>query len=458
MALSIHYKSDKTLLGHYVNNRTKFKNNKSMNYQDIQSPSLINDMISDIKKNVITPYPKGFAVNAADFFNQMIKWQFQNKATIQAIHKALLEYVKNPDAVYAIRLYGSEPKEKYHLLRRGFLSEYKNGLKTFFCDNTFAMPFAALKLHGKCYTASDLLEHLNQKNVVCGFGSTTEERELAYYRCNSYSRINLNTSGWYLAHILPVGYDFVGEQRLSEVFPNPERTEWELDASHIRHINRLLTDEEYSILVAHFLRLIHPLNSFVVPKKDRVDYAGKSLGEEQELINIVQDYVEAEFPKEYAELKMVMQIPEQKEAVNVVGEIVWSASKPQTKETREEIFEGHHLKGALKKRSKRMDQYDDDKAYALDGRLNSIGKKTFLNLYNWVRHNIDITIDEIEEVYPKYKNKAEGAKKTCLSSTRSIIRNGYAAEALEIIIESPRMDDAAIQTAKEYLKELCECG
>lgn len=424
---------------------------------DIQSASLINDMIFDIKKNVITPPTKGFATNATDFFNQMIKWQFQDKVTIQTTHKALLEYVRHPNAVYAIRLYGSEPKGKYHLLRRGFLSEYKNGLKTFFCDNTFAMPFAALKLHGKCYTTSDLLEHLNQKNVVCGFGSTTEERELAYYMCNPYSRINLNTSGWYLAHILPVGYDFAGEQRLSEVFPNPKRTEWELDALHIRHIDRLLTDEEYSILVAHFLRLIHPLNSFVIPKKDRVDYAGKSLGEEQELINIVQDYVKAEFSKEYDELKMVMQIPKQKEAVNVVGEIIWSASKPQTKESREEIFEGHS-KGAMKKRSKGIDQYDDDKAYALDSRLNSIGKKTFLNLYNWARHNIDITIEEIEEVYPEYKNKAEAARKTCLSSTRSIIRNGYAAEALEIIIESPRMDDAAIQTAKEYLKELCECG
>lgn len=197
-----------------------------MKNQHIPYSSAINDMIFDIKKKGVVSFPKkGLAENVTDFFNQIIKWQFQHKATIQAIHKALLEYVKRPDAVFAIRLYGSAPEGQYVLLRRGFLSEYQDGLKTLFCDNTFAMPFAALKLHDKCYTASDLVEHLNQSNVVCGFGSTTKERELAYYRCNSYNHINLNDSGWYLAHILPVGYNFAGKQRLTKVFPNPKRAE-----------------------------------------------------------------------------------------------------------------------------------------------------------------------------------------------------------------------------------------
>ena len=272
-----------------------------MKNQHIPYSSAINNMIFNIKKNVVTPPQKGLAENSIDFFNQIIKWQFQHKATIQAIHKALLEYVKRPDAVFAIRLYGSAPREKYFLLRRGFLSEYQDGLKTLFCDNTFAMPFAALKLHDKCYTASDLVEHLNQSNVVCGFGSTKKERELTYYTCNSYSRINLNTSGWYLAHILPVGYNFARKQRLTEVFPNPKRAEWESDSAHIRHVDRSFTENEYAVLVAHFLRLVHPLNSFVIPKKNYVAYDGKNLGEEQELINIVQDYVKAEFPEEYAD-------------------------------------------------------------------------------------------------------------------------------------------------------------
>lgn len=426
-----------------------------MKNQHILYSSAINNMIFNIKKDVVTPPQRGLAENATDFFNQIIKWQFQHKATIQAIHKALLEYVKRPDAVFAIRLYGSAPREKYFLLRRGFLSEYLDGLKTLFCDNTFAMPFAALKLHDKCYTASDLVEHLNQSNVVCGFGSTKKERELTYYTCNSYSRINLNTSGWYLAHILPVGYNFAGKQRLTEVFPNPKRAEWESDPARIRHVGRSFTENEYAVLVAHFLRLVHPLNSFVIPKKNYVAYDGKNLGEEQELINIVQDYVKAEFPKEYAELQTLMQIPEQEKATDTVGEIHWSVSEYQIKKWRKEIFKDKP-KTAPKKRSKKVkDQYDEDKAYALDNRLRSVGKATFMKLYPLVKQNLDITVEEVEKVYPEYKKgKAENAKRTCLSSTRSIIRNGYEAEALEIIVESSKTNDAAVQAAKKYLEEL----
>lgn len=427
-----------------------------MKNQHIPYSSAINDMIFDIKKKGVVSFSKkGLAENATDFFNQIIKWQFQHKATIQAIHKALLEYVKRPDAVFAIRLYADAPGKQYFLLRRGFLSEYQDGLKTFFCDNTFAMPFTALKLYDKCYTASDLVEHLNQKNVVCGFKIDKEERKLAYYKCNNYSHINLNDSGWYLAHILPVGYNFAGKQRLTEVFPNPKRAEWESDLAHIRHVGRSLTENEYAVLVAHFLRLVHPLNSFVIPKKNYVAYDGKNLDEEQELINIVQDYVKAEFPKEYAELQTLMQIPEQEKVTDTVGKIHWAVSEYQIKKWRKTIFKDKP-KITLKKRSKKVkDQYDEDKAYALDNRLSSVGKATFIKLYPLVKQNPDITVEEVEKVYPEYKKgKAENAKRTCLSSTRSIIRNGYEAEALEIIVNSSRMDDAVILEAKKYLEEL----
>ena len=69
-----------------------------------------------------------------------------------------------------------------------------------------------------------------------------------------------------------------------------------MDPAHIRRVDRSFTENEYAVLVAHFLRLVHPLNSFVIPKQDYVAYDGKNLGEEQELINIVQDYVKAGFP------------------------------------------------------------------------------------------------------------------------------------------------------------------
>lgn len=424
-----------------------------MKKKDILHSSKINEQIISIKKNVITLSNKGYAQNAEDFFNQMIKWQFQNKTTIKAIHQSLLEYVNLPKAVFAIRLYGSASKDKYDMLRRGFLSEYKNGLKTLFCDNTFAMPYVALKLHDKSYTASDLLEHLNQKNVVCSFGSTAEERELAYYTCTSHNKINLNTSGWYLAHILPVGYDFKDKQRLSKIFRNPNRSEWTTNTYHIRHTEKLLNDNERSILVAHFLRLIHPLNSFVIPKKNLVAYTGIRLGEEQELLNIVQNYIKNEFPKEYSELQEIMQIPEQEKAMNPVGEIIWSTSEYEITKQKNMIKQPQaqkitrHMKHVI-------DKYDEDEEDALANKLKSIGKAAFLKLYPLVKNNQNITIDEIEKKIPQYKIYSENAKRTRLSSTRSIIVNGLESEALEIIASSSRMSDAERQKAKKILETL----
>lgn len=423
-----------------------------MKNRNIKYSSKINDIILGIKENnVIKTVDKGYAKNVEDFFNQMIKWQFADKEMIKFIHNSLLEYVKRSDVVFPIRLYGSAGKDKYYLLRRGFLSMYKNGMKTFFCDNTFAMPFAAMKLYNKTYTASDLIEHLSQKNVVCSFGSTSEEKELSYYSCESCNRINLNTSGWYLAHIVPVGYDFVGKQRLSRVFENPDRTEWKSNVEHVRHIGRLPDENEYSILVAHFLRLVHPLNSFIIPKNKLVAYAGKRLGEEQELINIVQDYIKTEFPKEYTELREIMQIPEQNEVVTNIGEIYWSMSGYEVSKRRKTIKQIAPLV-ISRVRSKVEDEYDEDKEFALENTLNSVGKAAFLNLYPLVRDNIEIDASEIEKKYPQYKKSVQ----TRLSSTRSIIRNGLETEALEIIAGSSRMSETERQTARMFLEELAK--
>lgn len=49
-----------------------------------------------------------------------------------------------------------------------------------------------------------------------------------------------------------------------------------MDPAHIRRVDRSFTENEYAVLVAHFLRLVHPLNSFVIPKQDYVAYDGKT--------------------------------------------------------------------------------------------------------------------------------------------------------------------------------------
>ena len=93
--------------------------------------------IKNIKESGLPVVNSGRAENAEDFFNQIIKAQFANKEVIKSIHSALIEYVNQDSAVYVLRLYGSDPKKRYELLRRGFLSQYPDGNKIVFCDNTF---------------------------------------------------------------------------------------------------------------------------------------------------------------------------------------------------------------------------------------------------------------------------------------------------------------------------------
>ena len=76
-------------------------------------------------------------------------------------------------------------------------------------------------------------------------------------------------------------------------FPNPDREEW--NAKRIRQISSKIPNDLRKILVAHFLRIVHPFNSFLVPQKKHLSYNGKNIGEEPELINYVKNFLTKEF-------------------------------------------------------------------------------------------------------------------------------------------------------------------
>ena len=77
---------------------------------------------------------------------------------------------------FFIRLYGSFKRSDYNLQRRGFLTQYLNGTKTVFCDNTFTLIFSGMKLAGIPYTCGDLDYLLNQKNLIVGFAQVSQEK------------------------------------------------------------------------------------------------------------------------------------------------------------------------------------------------------------------------------------------------------------------------------------------
>lgn len=425
----------------------------------------MNQKLKKIKELGLIKLKEGQATGAMDFFEQIIKPQFEkNEDVIRTIHKALIKYIKSDDVVYAVRLYFSYKKVNYDRLRRGFLTVFPDGKKMLFCDNTFAMPFAALKLHGEDYTYEELIEYMNQSNVLCGFSTTEAERKLAYYSCNSETRINLNKEGWYLAHILPVGYGYK-KGAISSMIPNPDRGEWENSDDKVRYVRKSLPSDVEDALRAHFLRLVHPLNSFVVPKQSLLKYEGKNIGEEIELIDIVRDYIQKRFPEEYNELSKFIQAHENNNlkdhTTDKIGIIVWTNSKGVKKKK--------VSKNNSKSTSKNVLVSDKDKEPSKTGYtatsvwkskddqlkklLNACGKQAFVNyLFPSLSKDTNVTVQDIARLYPECNDFSANSQNTRLSKARTIFKNGWEYDALEIIADS-RADPQTRQKAKELLEE-----
>ena len=245
----------------------------------------------------------GKAISIPDFYDIIIKQQFTNIDTIKRTHDALMSYLNLDNKTLFLRLYGSYAKDKYDLLRRGFLTEYPCKTKISFCDNTFSMLFTGLKLANIPLTNLKLADYLSQKSLITSFGVTSKEKELSYYTSKNALRIDLNSKGWYLAHIKPVGYGYM-DLDLKSLFPNPPRHEWNSD-SKVRISQTNLSDDQNRIVKAHFLRFIHPLNSFLLPKRNLINYDGSNLGEETELISYVSEKIKIIFKDQYDEFDTI---------------------------------------------------------------------------------------------------------------------------------------------------------
>jgi uncharacterized protein Smg (DUF494 family) len=243
----------------------------------------------------------GNAVGVIDFYKKVIEDQFKNIECIEQQHDSIIRYINEASPTFFIRLYGSFKRSDYNLQRRGFLTQYLNGTKTVFCDNTFTLIFSGMKLAGIPYTCGDLDSLLNQKKLIVGFAQVSQEKTLSYYSTKDAIRFDLNTLGWYQAHIHPVGKGYNGLS-LKNYFPNPDRSEYNL-TSKKRILDYNLSQLELDVLKAHFIRLIHPFNSFLVPKKSHLEYEGSNIGEESELINYVKDRIKEAFPKSYSEFE-----------------------------------------------------------------------------------------------------------------------------------------------------------
>ncbi|UKM66578.2 hypothetical protein GSB9_03168 [Flavobacteriaceae bacterium GSB9] len=411
------------------------------------------NVFNELDNKMLPKVQNGYAKDIPNFFENLIQFQFEKKEEIKKIHSSLLKYINSKSPVFFLRLYGSYTKAKYHLQRRGFLSEYKDKTRLSFCDNTFTLLFTGMKLAGIPYSYEDLVQLFGQKKLIVGFGQVSEEKELSFYSPKGAKRANINAKGWYQAHIKPTGYGY-RDINLTTLFPNPARELFQ-EPNFIRKINNTLTNEQLEILRAHFLRLIHPFNSFLVPKRNHIEYNGNNIGEENILINYVREYLVNSFPNEYAEfdeqsIKYI--VPE---SDNSIGEIKWFEN-PKNKPKLSKVNNSKERETSKSNKTILEESENEiESELNIEKSLRAIGKEIYATiLYPEISKNIDINHQEISNKYFKYNSFTENSQRSRLSKAKSIFRAGGEIEALINVYESNKINPEI----KEYVNELIKNG
>ena len=276
----------------------------------------LTDKLEKIYVPSIKALPTGEATALNQFWTQLVKDYLPAPEVVLKWHDVLLKYVKTEHPVFAIRGYNNAPKERYSDLRRGFLTETPE-YNFFYTDNFFAAYFQKMAIDGFVPTLEELSLVFKERKFPSRFGiNTSEERDLLAISQGKDPRIN--TNGFKIAHIIPVGMNYVYDNKtlgmkevLQMYFPRGEREDYILKTDKIgsyRARDFYPHESANKFAIAHFLRFVHPFNYFLCPKKTcEKNNMCKEIAEYTHLLNYAHDYNLAVYGDRYKEfLDLIM--------------------------------------------------------------------------------------------------------------------------------------------------------
>lgn len=247
------------------------------------------DKLNNINKLKIKALETGSCKTMEEFWNEFVVPLLPDKDIVKKWNELLISYVQLPDAVYAIRAFGSWNDscielEKDDELRRGFLTQPLNvEYEYFFTDNFYAAYFAKMAMDGYCPTLDEFYELMKERKFPARYGRSCKlERNKAVYSLNGKDP-GIGKAGYKIAHIVDAGKSFningnpLNITELSEYFNfnRGKYSDWHYDAKQQIYVRNLpISKEAKDVLIAHFLRFVNPLNYFLVPKA-KSSYKGK---------------------------------------------------------------------------------------------------------------------------------------------------------------------------------------
>jgi len=398
-------------------------------------------------------YPRlqnGEAENIEKFYNLIVAPMFANRDLLCSWHNLLVEYVNSKAPTFFIRKHGSAGRENYNLLRRGFTSIDENSKEYVFCDNTLCMTFVSMRIAKFCPDIKEFDSFIKSRNIQCGFGQVSEEKDFALYNPVVSFHPPLNALGWYLAHILPAATNYDEINNFNDYadihFPRGDQKDWSKNEK-IRSVEPL-SKKNIMVLKAHFFRLLHPFNSFLVPKKTLLRYnRGNLIGEDPNLIAYVFEQVKQLFPKEFGEFYKIAMGPLEppKPLDYEVNDISWGDKKTTT------LGQKIKPKTMLNKRQHTKNEHDE-KDITRD-LVRKIGAEAFIYFYLPLNSNRTIPAKELASYAPKNKNWTEKSKASRASKSKKIFKEGRVKEVLELISEM-NIDRHLKNMANQYLDDL----
>lgn len=251
--------------------------------------------LNNIKQPLVTPLGQGEASSIAELWEKFIEPRLPQCEVVLEWHRVLMEYITQPEAVFPVRGYNSEPdKIHYGKLRRGFLTLTDDKYSFFYTDNFHAAYYLKMAIDGYIPTVQELLSTYQQREFPSRFGpDTTEERKLMAIPKGKDP--GFQTSGYLIAHIFDAGKSFyengtalsLKRHILDVYFPRGERSDWiqredNTGKFYLRELH--VAPEAKKYMVAAFLRFVHPFNYFLMPKKS---CCSMDLSGDRQLLNFV---------------------------------------------------------------------------------------------------------------------------------------------------------------------------
>lgn len=291
----------------------------------------------------VPKYCQGSAENISDFWTNFVEPRLPQREVVEAWHKLLKEYVEDTKNITCAIRYGNGRQTLKsgeigdNSLRRGWLTKNtEDDFQYFYADNFLLAFFDKLYLDANSVDDvpslqefKEVFDNLTFPYAYNYFYTSDKNREFKYHKLPVGKNPGFTKNGYKICHIIGTGtnykvkdkvYDEI-KQLSEEYFDLGCTSEWADADDNIR--KRKIEDDAKKVIIAVFLRFIHPMNNFLSPsagrqkhetlyvkdKRGKNKFFNKDIGEYPGVCEYAQVYMEKTYGKLYEEFLSMIMLP-----------------------------------------------------------------------------------------------------------------------------------------------------